>query len=153
MAKKFDFRYESILKLRAEKVTQAQESLNQAVKVRTEKEKTIEDYKNYKSNIKIVDESSTKASDLQNKFYHKQHIESEIKRLEKEKEQIIEIEGLRRTKLTVAMKDEKMMEKLKDRKIIQHNEDIKQEESKFFDEIGINQVQKIKRENEWTKDN
>lgn len=85
MAKKFDFRYESILKLRAEKVTQAQESLNQAVKVRLDKEKSIEDYKNYKSNINITEEKSTKAADLQNKIYHKQHIENEIKKLEKEK--------------------------------------------------------------------
>lgn len=146
MAKKFDFRYESILKLRAEKVTQAQESLNQAVKVRLDKEKSIEDYKNYKSNINITEEKSTKAADLQNKIYHKQHIENEIKKLEKEKEQILEIEKLRRSKLTVAMKDEKVMEKLKDKKLQQHSDDIKLEESKFFDEIGINQVHKNKRD-------
>lgn len=146
MAKKFDFRYESILKLRAEKVTQAQESLNQVVRVRNEKEQSIQDYKNYKENINLIEEKSTKAAELQNKIYHKQHIENEIKRLEKEKEQILEIEKLRRNKLTVAMKDEKVMEKLKDKKIIQHLDDIKHEESKFFDEVGINQTSKLKRE-------
>lgn len=144
MAKKFDFRYETILKMRTEKVTQAKESLNQAVKVRLEKEKTIDDYKNYKNNLIIADEKSIKAADLQNKFYHKQHIENEIKRFEKEKEQIIEIENLRRSKLTVAMKDEKVMEKLKDKKKEQHKEEVKLEEKRFYDEIGINQSQKNK---------
>ncbi|HRP02585.1 MAG TPA: flagellar FliJ family protein [Candidatus Kapabacteria bacterium] len=146
MAKKFNFRFETVLKLRAEKVTQAQESLNQVVKVRIEKEKTIEDYKNYKLHINNTVLKTTKASDLQNSIHHKQYIESEILRLEKEKLQIIEIEKLRRNKLTVAMKDEKVMEKLKDKKINQHNEDIRLEESKFFDEVGINQTQRLNKE-------
>ncbi len=140
MAKKFNFRYESILKLRTEKVTQAQESLNQVVKVRIEKEKTIENYKIYKDNLHITTDKSTKASDLQYSFYHKQAIDNEIKKLESEKLQIVEIEKLRRNKLTLAMKDEKVMEKLKDKKNEKYIEEMKLEEGKFLDEIGINQV-------------
>lgn len=142
MAKKFNFRFESILKIRAEKVTQAQESLNQAVKVRLDKEQAIQEFIDSKNNLEISKPITTKAQDLQNKIFHKQHIESEINRLEKEKQQIVEIENLRRNKLGVAMKEEKVMEKLKDKKLSEHIDEVKREEGIFFDEIGLNISQK-----------
>jgi len=137
MAKKFNFRYESILKIRSEKVTQAQESLNQVVKVRIDKEKVISEFKDYKDNLIVNNGISAKASDFQNRYYHKQFIDSEITKLENEKKQIIEIENLRRSNLSSAMKDEKIMEKLKDKNVLSHKEDVKREESKFLDEVGI----------------
>lgn len=146
MAKKFNFRLESVLKLRAEKVTQAQESLNQAIKVRVEKEKSIQNYRNYLKNLSNEKSSQIKASDLQNMSYHKQYIDSEIKKLEKEKVQVLEIENLRRTKLTKALKDEKVLEKLKERKKADYNDELRKEEAKFFDEIAIKQSSKTKQE-------
>ena len=50
---------------------------------------------------------SSKVNELQTQIHHKEFVDSEIVKLEKEKQQILEIENLRRLKLTKAMKDEK----------------------------------------------
>jgi flagellar FliJ protein len=137
MAKKFNFRLNSVLKMRAEKVAQAQDLLNQAVKVRMEKEKAIQNYNDYKNSLLEKKFLSSKITELQTQIHHKEYIDSEIVKLEKEKQQILEIENLRRLKLTKALKDEKIIEKLKDKKFQDHKDELLREESKFFDEVGL----------------
>lgn len=143
MAKKFNFKYNSILKLRAEKVNQAQELLFQAERIKIEKQKIIAEYKNYINGLLNNNTKNNKISDFQNIAYHKQFINSEIEKLEKEKVQIDEIISLRRNKLNEAMKDEKVLEKLKEKKLNCYKEELNKEETKFLDEISMKKVNKI----------
>lgn len=143
MAKKFNFKYNSILKLRAEKVNQAQELLFQAERIKIEKQKIIAEYKNYINGLLNNNTKNYKISDFQNIAYHKQFINSQIEKLEKEKVQIDEIISLRRNKLNEAMKDEKVLEKLKEKKLNSYKEELNKEETKFLDEISMKKVNKI----------
>jgi flagellar FliJ protein len=143
MAKKFNFKYNSILKLRTEKVNQAQELLFQAERIKIEKQKIITEYKNYINGLLNNNTNKNKISELQNIAYHKQFINSEIEKLEKEKVQIDEIISLRRNKLNEAMKDEKVLEKLKEKKLNSYKEELNKEETKFLDEISMKKVNKI----------
>jgi len=77
------------------------------------------------------------AADLQAQISHENAVKEEIIKLEKEKEQLLEIESLKRDKLTVAMKEEKILEKLKEKKLIIHNEDASKEEMKVLDDLAI----------------
>jgi len=143
MAKKFNFRLESVLKLRSEKVAQAQDSLFQAQKVRIEKENIIQSYNELKRNLGIEGKQLIKASSLQAISNRKAHLDTEIKRLDGERKQILEIEELRRQKLTKAMIEEKALEKLKEKRMIEHNNELKSEEIKFFDEVARNNNKEI----------
>ncbi len=140
MAKKFNFRLESVLKLRTEKVLQAQDSLYQVQRVRIEKEKIIDNYHQLKKKLNYEDKKFLKAANLQAISNHKEHLNHEIERLGKEKQQILEIEEFRRQKLTKAMVDERALEKLKERKMNDHSDALKSEESKFFDEVARNLI-------------
>jgi flagellar FliJ protein len=145
MAKKFNFKLESVLKFRADKVNQAMDALNQVVKIRLEKEKMILDTIQLKLDIANQIKSKVKASELQAKNNHLIFLDDEIKKLEHEKKQIVEIENLRRIKLTNAMKDEKVIEKLKEKQLDNYKEDLKKEESIFLDELGIKGIEKNKK--------
>ena len=63
-------------------------------------------------------------------------LKEEIKKLEEEIDQLKEIEELRRVRLTEAMKDEKVLEKLKEKRKYDHDEDSKHEEVLTLDEIS-----------------
>lgn len=143
--KKFNFKLESVLKYRGDKVTQAKDSLNQVLKIKNEKELAISDTQNTINNlINEKEKGKIKASDLQIKNNHINFLNDEIVRLNEEKKQIVEIENIRRVKLTKAMKDEKVMEKLKEKQKYEHNEIQKKEEGIMLDEIGLRISQKSK---------
>jgi flagellar protein FliJ len=148
MAKKFNFKLESVLKYRADKVSQAIDSLNQAVKIRIEKQKEINDTESRIIEIASKFDNKTKARDLQVRDSHIVFLNEEILRLEQEKKQIIEIESIRRLKLTRAMKDEKVLEKLKEKKLETYNEELKKEEGLVLDEIGL-RISENKKESSW----
>ncbi len=148
MAKKFSFKLESVLKYRADKVNQAIDALNQVVKLRIEKEKKINELIQLKKEIYSQGKNKVKASDLQTKNNYLNSLDEEISKLENEKKQIIEIENIRRIKLTEAMKDEKVIEKLKEKKISSYKEEIRKEEGIFLDEIGIKGIEKNKENND-----
>ncbi len=138
MAKIFRFKLEPVLKLRTHKVQIALDSLNQAVKLRNEKELMIIQQNDIRNNLIGSGIKSSKVRELQAIFHHRDHIDNEIMKLQDEKKRITEIENVRRTKLTIAMKEEKVLEKLKEKKQILHKEDVEREEGKFLDEIAIN---------------
>jgi flagellar protein FliJ len=142
MAKKFNFKLESVLKYRADKVSQAIDSLNQAVKIRIEKQKEINDTESRIIEIASKFDNKTKARDLQVRDSHIVFL------IEQEKKQIIEIESIRRLKLTRAMKDEKVLEKLKEKKLETYNEELKKEEGLVLDEIGL-RISENKKESSW----
>lgn len=137
MAKKFNFRLDSVLKLRHQKVNEAISALSQATHVRTEKEREITNLMEIKADILKELKKNIKAEELQIKLGHKTHIENQINKLTKEKEKIIEIENNRRNRLTKAMTDEKALENLKEKKKSDHDELIKKEEEHFLNEVSI----------------
>ncbi|GAB1372943.1 flagellar export protein FliJ [Candidatus Kapaibacterium sp.] len=144
MSKKFNFKLEPVLKFRTEKVNRAKDSLSQAMRLRLDKEKQIQNTLDLKKEMFGDGKKSVKASDLHAVKSYIDNLDNEISKLENEKLQILEIENLRRQKLTVAMKDEKVLEKLKEKKLDFYNEEQKKEDTKFLDEISINGINKGK---------
>lgn len=136
MPKKFNFKLEPVLKLRAQDVKIAEDSLNKVVRVRLQTEDKISFNKNYHSEIALAGNGKNKAADLQNNYHHRKKIEDEIKYLESEIVKIEEIENLRRNKLNKAMQLEKVIVKLKDKKQNEYNYEIQKEETNLMDEIG-----------------
>ncbi|MFA7626234.1 MAG: flagellar FliJ family protein [Candidatus Kapaibacterium sp.] len=130
------------MKFRTDKVSQAKDSLNQAVKIRLEKEADIRNTEMMKSQLGTVTINKIKAGDLQIKNNHIAFLETEILKLEEEKKQILEIENLRRIKLTNAMKDEKVIEKLKEKQYSNYMEEQRCNENKFLDEVALQRVRK-----------
>jgi flagellar protein FliJ len=138
MAKKFIFRLESVLKLREHKTQQAKEDLMQVVGLRNKKELEIEERNIYLNNILKKKHKDSTAFDMQAIWRHKVFVDEEIKNLEIEKQNLLEIENIKRIKLTEAMKEEKILDKLKEKKKKLHNEEMEQESQKFLDEVAIN---------------
>ena len=138
MAKKFSFRLDPVLKLRSHKVNQAKVELGHIVGLRTAKEKEIEEQEEYFDKLLTSEIKSTSASELQAMTSHKAFVEDEIKKLHNENEQLKELEDFRRNKLSNAMKDEKVLEKLKDKKQTIHKEELQKEETQTLDEIARN---------------
>lgn len=137
MAKRFSFRLDSLLKLRSYKVGEAKEALNQALRARIEKEMNINERNDYLHDFIKTDIKPKTVSELQAAYHHKVYVKEEITQLEADKVQIIEIENFRRGKLTEAMKAEKIIEKLKEKKVAEHKEELAREELNFLDEIAI----------------
>ena len=138
MAKKFQFRLDPLLNLRAFKVKEAKEALGHVANLRLEKEKEIQSKLNYLDELNNTFYNSAQASDLQARTQHIRFTEAEIKKLENEKKQLMEIEKLKRSELSEKMKEEKILEKLKEKKKNLHNKDILAEEIKILDEITTN---------------
>ncbi len=137
MAKKFSFRLEPLLKLRSHKVSDAKDSLAMVLRVRYGKDELIKEKSDYKNNLLQNKYSSSKAADMQTRIAHKSLIEKEIEKAKKEREQLLEIESVRRYKLNEAMKEEKILQKLKEKKIEQYNYEVNLEENSFIDEIAV----------------
>lgn len=137
MAKKFSFRLEPLLRIRTHKVNSAKESLGGVMRIRYKKDEAISERNDYKAEMLARPYSSGKVQDMQARLSHKQLVESELNNLDKERRQLLEIESLRRKKLQDAMKDEKILLKLKGKKITIHKKETDDEEMKFIDEIAI----------------
>lgn len=136
MAKKFDFRLEKVLNLRTQKVTQEKLAFARVQAIRLQKEQEVEDQKEYANQISGIKGERASAAFFQAQVYHKVYVKEELNKMETELGQIKEIEDLRRVKLTDAMKDEKVLEKLKEKKKDAHMDDVKKEETNTLDEIA-----------------
>jgi flagellar FliJ protein len=136
MAKKFNFRLDKVLNLKTQKVQELKEALNLIVMSRIAKENEIDKNQKYLNNLLKSKKGVLPASSLQTSWSHKTYIQDTIKKLKVERDQLIEIENLRRQKLVEAMKEEKILLKLKDKKQIQHKEELSKEEVKILDEIA-----------------
>jgi flagellar FliJ protein len=136
--KKFAFRLEPLLKIRAEKTSDAKEALGQAVQLRLLKERSIAEKRAYSLDVQKRSgfKNSVSVQDLQASFQHVRAVAEEIAQLEKECSQITEIETLRRELLSEAMKQEKVLDKLKEKKKVQFHKDLLKEESALLEEIA-----------------
>ncbi len=136
MAKKFNFRLEKVLNLKSQKVLELKEALNLIITSRIAKEKEIDKNQNYLNKLLNTKKGLLPASSLQTSWSHTTYIQDIIKKLRFERDQLIEIENLRRQKLVEAMKEEKILLKLKDKKQLQHKQELSKEEVKILDEIA-----------------
>lgn len=141
MAKKFSFRLEPLLNIKAFRAKQAKEELMAILYLRTKKESEIEERNNYLSSLFEHKLIYSKASEIQAFWYHINYVKEQIANLENEKKQLIEIENLKREKFNAAMKEEKILEKLKEKKRQAYFEDINREEIKQLDEIAQKKFQ------------
>ena len=146
MAKKFKFRLETLLKIRTEAVEEAKNSLNVALRYRYEKERQIDELKNTKQEQLQKRLNVTRAQDMQILKDHINSLDAQIEKEEIEKQKLIEIENVRRMRLNEAMKEEKVILKLKEKKLQEHEKELKREETNFLDEIASLQYSKKLRE-------
>jgi flagellar export protein FliJ len=144
MAKKFNFRLEPVLRIRTHYVELAKEALAEAINERVAKEAEIDSQQNYRDSLLNITIKSRKAEELQAESNHKIYVNEEIKRLAEEKINMEEIEAFRRNKLTDAMKQEKILVKLKEKKQVIYNEEINKEETKVIDEIAQRKFEGLK---------
>ena len=140
MPKKFAFRLDPVLKLRSFKTKEAKEAFARVLNLRYVKEREISEKINYLNELDIADSGASPACDLQAKVNHKIFIRDEIKRLENEKERLLEIENMKRAELSEKMKEEKVIEKLREKKQDQYQKEIHAEETKQLDEITTNKL-------------
>lgn len=137
MAKKFEFRLETILKLRTHKAQAAKEDLQKAVGLRTRKEQEIEDTTNYLLGLRNAGFGLVKSDELRAMDDHKRHVERTIEEMKKELSRLLEIEAAKRIVLNNAMREQKIMEKLKEKKFETYKFELNREESQELDAIGI----------------
>ncbi len=136
MAKKFKFKLESFLKLKSFNVTKAEDALNKILILKYEKEVEIVSLYDEISELNNNPKKQT-IIDLQSKFHRKIFLEDRIVQIKYEITKIVEIENFKRKELQEAMKDEKILEKLKEKKQVEFKFETGKEEDLALDEISI----------------
>jgi flagellar FliJ protein len=114
----------------------AEEALLEIVNIRIAKEQKSDELEVYYTELQAKEFKSAHASDLQAHYYHMTNIELQIKELKKEIAQILELENIKRMRLTEAMKEERIIEKLKEKKFEEYVKETDDEEMKTLDEIA-----------------
>lgn len=143
MAKKFIFRLESVLNLRSHKVNEALEGLRSVVAVRLDKERELDERTEYYKSLNIIgDGHRIQVSEIQARFHHSNLVKEELINLDKEKKELLEIEEFRRQALSEAMKEEKILEKLKLKKHEVYLKDLLDEENKAIDALALSRYDK-----------
>ncbi len=138
MSKKFSFRLEPVLSLRSHKVNEAKEVFLQIQAKRIRKDNEIQACIDDMNSLYTRKNGTIPVVELQANFYRQDFLKNEIEKLNNEKERLVEIENHRRKLLAEAMKEEKILLKLKEKKREYYLEEQKQEENKFMDEIANN---------------
>jgi flagellar export protein FliJ len=136
MSKKFTFRLEPILKIREQNKKIAQSEFVSARNERINREQIINEHKSYKEILNKTDLTQLNIQSLRNLHYHKISVEENIKKMESEKEILIEKENVKQKYYNIALQEEKIMQKLKDKQLQNHTLNINKEEQKALDEIG-----------------
>ena len=137
--KKFKFRYESVLKMRTDQEDRIKNELAQVIAARQAKIDALgsvdQSAKLYDAHVQSVlefgDVSNERAGFSQNKRYYrdkKQELKDEIEKLDHKIKQI-------QVKLVEAMKDRKVMEKLKENAFKAFVEAINEADEKLIEEV------------------
>ncbi len=140
MPKKFSFRLEPILNLRSHRVRQEKEALLQIQGMRIAKENEIQDNIDNLNSLYRNKIGKISVEQMQIDFHRQNYIKELIKKLEADKLRLLEIEEQRRIILNEALKEEKVLEKLKEKKHTAYKEELNLEDMKMMDEIANNKV-------------
>lgn len=151
--KKFKYDLQSVLKVREikekkeqEKFAEKQRDYNQQKK---KEDEIKEDKINKEDDLRGVFEKGP-ISDFNKVLSRKAHLEVLKTDLEKQVEKVIESSKLleeQRAKLIISMKDRKVMEKHKERKLDEYNKLMNEIETKFLDEIATERFMQEKHKN------
>lgn len=137
MAKKFRFSLESLLQLRTYTADTKKKALAETVRLREEKEQEIREKQQYLTELTTIEfGKNILAGAMQAAHDHQEYIKAEIVKLHRRKEQILEIEKLKRKEFADALKDVKVLEKLKDKHHEQFVAELAGEERRFLDEVA-----------------
>ncbi|MFA7326254.1 MAG: flagellar FliJ family protein [Candidatus Kapaibacterium sp.] len=139
MAKKFNFKLDTVLRLRSDKTEEAKTELQLIIRKRIEKEQLIEEQFAKLSNHNRTRSEHKKLEEIQAFYYHKEFINEEIKKLKMELDNLLDIENLKRNKYNEALKEEKILLKLKEKKKSEFIAEIEHKEQLEIDEIAIRQ--------------
>lgn len=148
MAKKFRFRLESVLKLRTDNVNDAKNALMVVLQQRYNKEEEIKNLQTLKQDFLVQQMLAKTAADMQANKDYIRNLDAQVEIKEKEKEKIIEIENEKRRLLNEAVKEEKVLLKLKEKKYEEYQQELGKEETKFLDEIASNKFIKNMKDKE-----
>ncbi|MCX7879664.1 MAG: flagellar export protein FliJ [Ignavibacteria bacterium] len=138
MAKKFIFRLESLLNLKSFKVKEIEEAIQRVLYFRYQTEEEIAENEEYLASLNNSKNGLFRAFDIQVQNNHKDFVKNEIIKLRQQLDRINEIEQILRNRLSEAKKEEKILEKIKEKKFIEHQIEQNREETKLLDEISIN---------------
>jgi len=141
--KKFNFRLESVLKLRKFKTDNANLELQKVLAEKVERLNSIVEYGTEVKNLNKNDPNNgKKIFSLQTNYHRKRFIEQEIKRLESEILNIEEIESQKRNNLAEFLKGQKALEKYKEKKYEEYKYLINKEENELIEEIALRKFHK-----------
>lgn len=144
MAKKFSFRLEPVLNLRTHKVNEAKEVFLQIQAKRIKKDNEIQSAIDDLNSLYTGKSGTIPVTELQANYYRQDFLKHEIVKMNAERDRLLEIENHRRNLLAEAMKEEKILLKLKEKKREYYLEELKQEDNKFMDEIANNRFNSSK---------
>lgn len=139
MAKKFNFKLDTVLRLRSDKTEEAKTELQLIIRKRIEKETLIEEEYTRLANHNTTRSLHKKLEEIQAFYYHKEFINQEIKKLKMELDNLLDIESLKRIKYNEALKEEKVLLKLKEKKKSEFIAEIEHKEQLELDDIAIRQ--------------
>jgi flagellar export protein FliJ len=112
-------------------------SLAEVVAMREEKEREIDAKREYLEMMSGVAYGKvTVAGAMQAAFDHQEYVKAEIENLSRRRDQIAEIERVKRMEYTDALKEVKVLEKLKDKQRELFAAGLAREERIFFDEVA-----------------
>lgn len=137
MAKKFSYRLETFLNLKTFKVKEIEENIQKVLYYRTQIEEEIRKNQEYLAMLNNNRNGHFKAIEIQALNYHKEAVKDEIENLRSQLSRIIEIENILRQRLVEAMKEEKVLQKLKERQLEAYMYEVNREETKLLDEITV----------------
>ncbi len=140
MPKKFSFRLEPILNLRSHRVRQEKEALLQVQAMRIAKENEIRENTDHLNSLYRNKIGKSTVEQMQIDFHRQNYVKEFIKKLEADKLRLMEIEEQRRIILNEALKEEKVLKKLKEKKHTAYKEELNLEDVKMMDEIANNRV-------------
>jgi len=137
MAKKFVFELESALRLKTYAVQKAKEHLAQIIEQITNTTNTIADLQQELTSLQNnLPTGKQSANSLIHQWQYQTSLIQIINKNEKQLQQLNEIAAVRQKALVIAMQDEKVYLKLKEKKQILHKNLENREEQLFLDEIG-----------------
>ena len=143
MPKKFSFRLEPLLRLRSYKVKQEKEALIQIQSMRISKENEISENIIYLESLYRNKKGRISVEQMQTDFHRQNYIKEYLLKLETDRQRLIEIEEQRRIILNEALKEEKILEKLKEKKLMAFREELNIEDMKMMDEIANNRSARL----------
>jgi len=137
MAKKFVYRLESLLNLKSFKVKEIEEAIQKVMYYRYQTEDEIKKNEEYLASLNGQKNGSFKAIEIQALNFHKECVKEEIRELGEQLQRILEIENILRLRLVDAKKEEKVLQKLKEKEYEMYKVAVNKEETKILDEIPL----------------